>query len=184
MTSLPRTVVDCLMSVDPRSGLILADAALRRGLERDEAALLLSRMGGRRGIRKAREVLDHADAGAESPGESSARHAVLAAGLPRPLTQMRIDTDTGPVWSDLGWEQWRIAVEYDGIAKYGAGEAVRDALLAERRRERAIQRAGVHVIRVTAAELREPGRLVADVLTLAPPAAAYALTPRPHLLLT
>lgn len=184
VTSLERTVVDCAMSADPRSGLILADAGLRRGLDRGAALDRLTDVATRRGKARALAVLTHADPGAESAGESAARHLVLAAGLPAPETQVRVETPDGTFWSDLGWPDWRVLAEYDGAGKYTATSGAADAVLRERRREVLLEREGWRVFRVTAADLAAPDATVRALLRLAPAGAADRLTPRPELRLT
>lgn len=69
-----------------------------------------------RGLRQLEQVLDLMDPGAESPRETWLRLLLIRAGYPRPCTQI-------PVWSpdgtrryylDMGWEELKIAVEYEG----------------------------------------------------------------------
>lgn len=152
VTTLERTVADCLASLPSADGLVLADAALRRGLHRGRTATILTRAPGRRGVRSALEVLSLADDGAESPGESRLRHVLLRVGFPPPETQVLVPTEEGDVWGDLGWRGWRVLAEYDGAAKYTASSAAADAVLRERRREVLIERRGWRVVRASAAD--------------------------------
>lgn len=162
VTTLERTAVDCAMALGLRGGLVVVDAALHAGADRAVMEATLAGLAGRRGVRAARTVLDLADDGAESPGESLTRLCLVQGGLPRPETQIAVDTHLGTVWGDLGWRRQRALVEYDGRTKYGAGGSVGADLLAERRREVALLEAGWQVLRVTAADLREaPATLVA-----------------------
>lgn len=186
LTTLTRTVVDCAASLRPSIALAVVDAALHAGLDR---AACLDRLGmtpGRRGVVQARAVLELADDGSESPGESLARFALLAAGLPRPETQVRVETHLGTFWSDLGWPEWRLLAEYDGRGKYEAGGTAATAVLSEKRRQDAIEEAGFRVLRITREDLRSPEHLVARILHRAPPGAVRlpltrrgALTGRP-----
>ena len=176
VTSMTRTVVDCALTLGGRGGLVVADAALAAGVSRTACQALLARSSGARGIRAAREVVACADAGAESAGETRARWTVLVAGLPAPTTQLAVETHLGVFWADLGWPQWRLLIEYDGVAKYGNDAAA--AVLAERRRQLAIEEAGWRVVRVTAADLRDREALPRRVLRLIPRDAAGAVTPR------
>jgi len=176
VTTLERTVVDCTMSEPASGGLVVADAALHRGADREQCVRLLASMVGRRGVVRARAVLELADEGAESAGESLARHALLAAGLPRPVTQVPVTTRIGVFWGDVGWPEHRALVEYDGRGKYdGAGV---DVVLAEKRREDALLDAGWRLARVTAEDLRRPEATALRVLRLLPGA---SLEPRPVL---
>lgn len=81
-----------------------------------DAELLVRRHRGRPGLRRARTALDLVDAGAESPRESWLRLILVRAGLPQPQTQIRVrDRHTGKVaYLDLGWEDLKVAAEYDG----------------------------------------------------------------------
>jgi AbiEi antitoxin C-terminal domain/Protein of unknown function (DUF559) len=71
---------------------------------------------GARGLRRLRQVLPLVDGGAESPQESRTRLALVVAGLPKPQTQIGVFNEYGDFVArvDMGWEQWRVGVEYDG----------------------------------------------------------------------
>lgn len=161
VTPMARTVVDCACALGVRAGLVVADAALAAGLDRQECAEIVADSPGMRGIRAARAVVDLADDGAESPGETIARWTLLHAGLPCPETQVAVETHLGVFWLDLGWPQWRLGVEYDGTGKYL--DTPRATVLAEKRRQEAIEEAGWRLIRVTSADLRVPLTLAARV---------------------
>lgn len=177
-TSLERTLVDCAMSLRAQAGVIVADAGLAIGADRDRCLDILAGMRGRRGAPLAREVLDLADDGAESPGESSLRFAFLRAGLPVPETQIAVRTRLGTFWGDLGWREWRLLVEYDGRAKYSLAGGSPEALVAEKRRQEAIEEEGWRVLRAVKEDLREPDRLLARVARYAPPGAMAGLRRR------
>lgn len=181
VTTLERTVVDCAMAAGGHTGLLVADAALAAGASRDACRDLVATMPGRRGVITARAVIDLADDGAESPGESSARFVLLRAGLPRPETQVRTDTHLGPFWSDLGWPEWALLAEYDGRAKYEASGSASAAVLDEKRRQDAIEESGRRVLRIVADDLRAPDSLLRRVLRAAPRETARTLEPRPAL---
>lgn len=170
-TALARTVVDCATTIGVAGGLVVADAALAQGAGREVCAERLRRLGPVRGVRAARAVLAAADDGAESPGESLARLAVLRFGLPAPRTQVRVATHEGDYWGDLGWPQWRVPVEYDGTAKYTGRGTASDAVLAEKRRQEAIEEAGWRVIRLVSEDLRAPARLRRRLARVLPPEA-------------
>ena len=54
------------------------------------------------------------DAGAQSPRESWLRMVLVDAGLPRPQTQIRVSDVYQTAFIDMGWEELRIGVEYNG----------------------------------------------------------------------
>lgn len=177
VTTLPRTVADCAMTSSPTEGLVIVDAALRAGLDLAEVSALLEERVGCRGVRLARELLACADAGAESPGESCTRLIVLAAGLPRPTTQLEVRTHLGRFRADMGWEAWRPLIEYDGRSKYAVAE--QETFMREKRRADALMEAGWRLVRVTKEDLRSPEMLVARIRRAAPGPIPH--TPRPAL---
>jgi hypothetical protein len=69
-----------------------------------------------KGSRRVDRVLDLVDERAESPKETWLRLVLIAAGFPRPQTQIAVPRPNGypPYRLDMGWEDVKIAVEYDG----------------------------------------------------------------------
>jgi very-short-patch-repair endonuclease len=59
---------------------------------------------------------------------------------------------------DFAWPERRLALEYDGLWHGGAGQFIRDRERLDRLRE-----AGWQVVFVTAADLRDPDRLLARI---------------------
>ncbi|GAS97718.1 uncharacterized protein RMCC_4684 [Mycolicibacterium canariasense] len=112
---------------------------------------------GARGVARLRALLPMVDGGAESPQESRLRLLLVRAGLPRPETQIAFPRLRIRV--DMGWRQWRVAVEYDGVQHWADGrqrswDIDRIALLEE---------AGWAVVRVSAEMLRRPDVIVQRV---------------------
>lgn len=81
-----------------------------------DVELLARRYAGRRGIARARHAVSLFDPGAQSPKESWLRLVLIEAGLPRPQTQIAVVNEFGSAFAylDMGWEEIRVAVEYDG----------------------------------------------------------------------
>lgn len=161
-TDLTRTVVDCLTTMPPLAGLVLADSALRRNVA---AAAVLEALETRRrpnGGARARLLLSLADGGAESPWESWLRYSALRLGLPRPRTQVLVRTRLGPFRVDVGWPEHGVLAEFDGRIKYTAGAIgprhdADSALFDEKRREDAIAEAtGIRLLRFTARDAARP----------------------------
>jgi very-short-patch-repair endonuclease len=175
VTTLAQTAVDCARTMPPRAALVVVDAALRAGASPEEMARLLALDPSGRGCARARAVVELGDAGAESPQETALRFVILRAGLPRPETQVRIESRLGTFWADLGWAAWRVVLEYDGRQKY----ADLDSLVREKRRHDALTEAGWRVIRVTKEDLASPAALVARVQRFLPQDAPRER--RPHL---
>lgn len=184
VTSLERTVVDCARSSSAAAGLVVADAALRRGVEREALVSSLLGLGAARGVRLARTVVELADGGAESPWESVTRLVLLATGVPAPSTQVPVVTRLGTFFVDMGWAHWKVALEFDGLVKYthlASGDPGR-VIFDEKRRHDAIVEAGWRVVRVTRADLRPPEELRDRLLRVLPTGALDGLHPLPRLL--
>lgn len=114
-----------------------------------DVEVLLDRYRGRRGVRAARAALDFVDAGAQSPKETWLRLLLVTAGFPRPQTQIAVRNEWGWVeaYLDMGWEDIKVAVEYDGDQhRSDRRQYVKDI----RRLAKLEQRYGWIVIRVVA----------------------------------
>lgn len=174
VTSLVRTVVDCARTLHPLEALVIADSALALGIDREELLATLAAQTGRRGIQRARLVIELADGGARSAWETWVRYQLLRAGLPRPTTQMAVQTDAGLFHTDLGYEQWALGIEFDGKIKYRPdgvrpGHDPAQEYLAEKARADAIRRAGVTLESVSASDKQDVRAMLKRVTTRIPP---------------
>jgi very-short-patch-repair endonuclease len=116
-TTPPRTAYDLGRRAPLINAVIRLDAlAHATGVTRGAVEPLMSRHRGARGIVSLREAVALMDGGAESPQETRTRLMLIARGLPRPQTQIEVLDDYGCVFArlDMGWEQFKVAVEYDG----------------------------------------------------------------------
>jgi len=114
---------------------------------------------GQRGVKQVRAYVPLIDSGADSPPESHLRLLLLDDGLPRPTTQLPIRNEHGTrvALADMGWPEWRVALEYDGIHHF------EDPHQRARDRDKAneLQRLGWRLICVTADLLhRRPDQLL------------------------
>lgn len=178
VTTLQRTLVDCAQALPPLAGLVVADAALHIGADPEDCAEILASRLRQQGVVRAREILALADAGAESPGETTARFALLQLGLPVPETQIRVPTHSGAFWADLGWRESRLLCEYDGRTKYGANGTGSEAVISEKRRQDAIEEEGWRMLRIVREDLRSRPSLLRRVRRWMPD---VVLCPRPVL---
>lgn len=81
----------------------------------EDVLLLAKRYPSARGLRRLRTALPLVDPGAASPKESWLRLLLINAGLPAPETQIPVvDHYRTLAVLDMGWEQFMVAVEYDG----------------------------------------------------------------------
>lgn len=117
VTTPARTALD-LACWYPLTAAVAAIDALARATDVKvaDAELLAARYPGRRGIGRARVSLDLVDSGAQSPKETWLRLVLVQAGLPPPQTQIPILDEFGNAiaYLDMGWEDVKVAVEYDG----------------------------------------------------------------------
>ena len=127
VTTLGRTVVDVARYRGLPSGLVAADAALRRGLASAELDAAVDACAGWPGITSARRAARLARLGSESPLESLGRLALVEAGLPEPELQVQVHDRRGFVGRvDQLWRQQRVVGEADGLGKYtDAGSCAR-----------------------------------------------------------
>ncbi|MGH3674366.1 MAG: endonuclease domain-containing protein [Mycobacterium sp.] len=123
-----------------------------------EVERIASRYPGARGIRNLRAVLPWVDGGAESPQETRLRLLLMRSGLPRLVTQIQV----GNRRIDMGWPQWKVGVEYDGVQHWT--DPAQHAEDIERLEFLAAQ--GWTIVRVSARQLRyRPGLVVERVRT-------------------
>jgi hypothetical protein len=113
----------------------------------EEVLLLAKRYPGARGLRRLRTVLPLVDGGSASPKETWLRLLLIDAQLPPPSTQIAVHENWHLVGVlDLGWEKYKVAVEYDGDHhRSNRRQYVRD-----QRRLRKLQALGWIIIRVIA----------------------------------
>lgn len=133
VTRMARTVVDIARARRFVPALVTADAALRRGVRREELGAVISRMHRWPGVKNARLVAQEANHLAESAGESIVRGRSVVLGFPRPRLQYEVTDAHGRTrFYDLYWEQHALAGEFDGLVKYVDDP---EAILAEKERE-------------------------------------------------
>lgn len=145
------TVVEVAACHGAEAGLIVAGAALHRGLSHAQLCDALALHDRRKGVNMARVVVDLADARVESPGESRLRwlcHTYWIALEP----QHSIRDETGHVFAraDFRVAGTRVLIEFDGLGKYDSPRA----LQAEKLRHLRLERLGYIVVRLTWPALR------------------------------
>ncbi|SPM43115.1 hypothetical protein MNAB215_5337, partial [Mycobacterium numidiamassiliense] len=158
VTTPKRTALD-LASRFPLDPAVAAIDALVQAthLKMADAEQLVERYRGRRGIKAARTALNLVDGGAQSPKETWLRLLLIRAGFPRPQTQIAVRNEWG--WSeaylDMGWEDIKVAVEYDGEHHATSRYHYRKDI---RRHEKVTHRYGWIVVRVVAED--HPGDII------------------------
>ncbi|MGI9092835.1 MAG: DUF559 domain-containing protein [Mycobacteriales bacterium] len=175
VTSMPRTFVDHAAAVDLEQLVAIGDAMIRSG--RCTAAELARRVAaaaGHRGVRRARRALSLLDPRAASVPESVMRVRIVDAGMPAPTPQLNV-VDSRGRWIarvDLGYEQERIAIEYEGRQ-----HAERDQFARDIDRYSSLSAAGWRVLREGAADHAAGGqRMLAQLGDLLSPPSRSQLT--------
>ncbi|WP_371454792.1 hypothetical protein [Mycobacterium sp. GA-1841] len=147
-----------------RPGLSVAvervDALLQAcDLKLVEVQALIENHRGVRGLVQLRKVLDLADYGAESPQETRLRLVYTKAGM-RP-TKTQINVFDGYTWVgriDMGWPEWKVGVQYDGIQHWtDPRQRTKDIDQDAQYRE-----LGWRIVRVGADLLRHRQRIIID----------------------
>jgi very-short-patch-repair endonuclease len=117
VTTPARTALDLGCWYPTGEAVAAIDALIRAAdIKVVDVEVLAQRYPARRGIRRARTALRLADAGAQSPKETWLRLLLVRARLPPPQTQIPVCDEFGDlvVYLDMGWEEVKVAVEYDG----------------------------------------------------------------------
>ncbi len=160
VTKIERTWCDLAAVGLPLGALVAAGDAILR-VRRPLSTIGRLRAGaaryqGRRGARTIVAALPLLDGRADSAPESELRVATISAGLPMPRVNHPIVTGGETVHVDLAWPERRIALEYEGDHH----RTDRDQWHYDLRRYDALADHGWSVIRATAADYRDPTRLI------------------------
>lgn len=154
-----RTALDLARIRPPDEAVVALDRFLLPGLvfldEVRSAAVVTTG----RDCRRIRAVADQADGLAESPQETRLRLLLGRSDLPSPLAQHSVRS--GGVFLarvDFAWPAQKLALEYEGLWHGERQHVARD-----RQRLNRLTAAGWRVIFVTAADLRDPARLLARI---------------------
>ena len=159
-TSLVRTLWDLSRTLSLVESVVMTDMALHaRLISHRTLSEWVDRNAGRKGIAKARRVLEFAEGSSESPMETRLRMLLVLNGLPRPQVQVTIRDDRGSFLGrpDLYYREHRLGLEYDG-------ETHRASLVEDNRRQNRLLLAGVRLLRFTGADvLHRPDSVVTQV---------------------
>jgi hypothetical protein len=161
VTTPARTALDLARHYPTDVALAAIDALTQATeVKLADIELLVDRYKGRRGIKAARATLGFVDGGAQSPKETWLRLLLLRAGFPRPQTQIAVRNEWGwpEAYLDMGWENIKVAVEYDGDHhRSSRAQYVKDI-----RRLEMLERMGWIVVRIVAED--HPGDVIRRVL--------------------
>jgi hypothetical protein len=159
VTTPARTAFDLGRHLPRGQALERLDALMRATpFATSDVQLIAKCHEGARGVRQLRELLPLVDGGAASPKETWLRLLLIDAGFPKPTTQiLAADGRKLLAMLDMGWEQFKVAAEYDGDQhRTDRRQYVRDI-----RRIQTLQSNGWIVIRVIAED--RPDDVIARV---------------------
>jgi Protein of unknown function (DUF559) len=163
VTSVARTVVDLARTSSFRSGVVVADSALRgKQASRAELQAVITDCVRWPGIGQAKLVVEFADGRSESVLESISRVAFRDQGLPAPELQVWVGGDEDGVIgrADFLWRRYRTVGEADGAVKYQDTARA----ISQLRRDAHLRAAGFEVVHFTWDEIvRTPGRVAASL---------------------
>jgi len=114
------------------------------------------------GLARARTALSLSREGTDSIPETDLRLLLVRAGLPTPVVNLTIVDSTGRIVYilDLAYEEWKVAVEYDGA--YHVGD--RTQMYNDASRRRVLEDLGWRIITVTSADMiHDPDGVVTSV---------------------
>lgn len=167
ITTPARTWLDCAPFISPRDLVAMGDGMLRAEIaSMDDFRKVIIWGRGRRGIRAARGTYEILDGRSESPGESWVRTVVIVGGLPRPTCNLTVVVDGHTFRLDIAWEDYKVALEYDGEQFHGPEQFAHDLW-----RRELLRTAGWHVIVVRKSDLA--GRYLVDQARAALAARGY-----------
>lgn len=158
-TSVCRTLLDLSWQLSLTEAVVLVDEALHKSLV--DVAYLRSWLALRRGsagTARLRAAVERAEPLSESPMETRLRLLLVRRELPRPQAQVSVADALGFIGRiDLYYPEQRLGLEYDGATH-------RESLAEDNRRQNRLLRAGVRLLRFTAADIyQRPDEVVALV---------------------
>jgi hypothetical protein len=138
------TVADLARTAPVPHALVVADAAVRQGVDLDS---VLQHMARWKGIHRARWVTRHANPAAESALETLGRFTCMEFDLPMPVCNAWVGS-SGPVYRVDGlWPFHWSAYEADGALKYDNRPDASSIVAAQSEREFYLRRLGLDVAR-------------------------------------
>jgi very-short-patch-repair endonuclease len=160
VTSPERTLLDLAPRLDGRPlRWAIEEARVRKLTTASRLRELIARHPGRRGVARLRlavEELTGEPTVTRSEIERRLLDIVRGSGLPRPRANVRIYG-----WSvDLHWPEQRLVAEADGFAYHGG----REAFERDRRKDAALQAAGLRVVRLSWRQVADEPMAVAALL--------------------
>jgi hypothetical protein len=166
VTTAARTAIDIARTSTFMQGVVAADSALRVRCATTKAIdRVLTDCPRWPGMQQARKVAGFATNMSESVLESCARVVFYEHGLPAPILQVAIRSDSGTVLArpDFCWPECGTLADADGMAKFD-GEQGKKAMAKHLKRDSLLQELGWEDVHFTWADLfGEPERVVGRI---------------------
>ena len=161
VTSVARTILDVAGVLDEdRLTRVIEDAVRARLFHLPALDHAIARRPRARGVKRLRAVLaDYRETDLRSELERDFRALIQQAGLPEPGYNVLV----AGVLVDAFWPSWQLVVELDGRVYHTSPRAFER----DRVRDATLQKANLHVLRITHRRLtREPATVLADIMAL------------------
>lgn len=160
VTTPAQTILDCALTMPPPEALCVTNYFLNTGACALEQVHEVLKAPGRRGRTNAHQVATRMSTLCESPLETAAWDLFMTRNLELPTQQLWVSEDHR---ADFAWKSLRLILEADGEVKYsGQYGAAGHVIQNERRRQRALEKAGWTVMRTDWKEvIHTPDLLVA-----------------------
>ncbi|GAB3028165.1 endonuclease domain-containing protein [Mycobacterium bourgelatii] len=146
VTTVARTAYDLGRQLPRGEAVARLDALMyATSFSIEDVLPLAKRYTGARGTQRLLNILPLVDGGAASPKETWLRLLLIDAGFPTPETQIPVSENLWAVGVvDMGWERYKIGVEYDGDQH----RTDRRRYVGDLKRLRKLERLGWIIIRV------------------------------------
>jgi hypothetical protein len=159
-TRVERTVIDLAREHGVTAGVVALDFALHTELiDLDVVTEDVDRCVRWPGVRTARQAISLSDGRSESVLETRSRLKLAEFGLPVPDLQRRIGNEWGGFVArvDFYWDEFGVVGEADGAMKYDGTDP--EPLVAEKKRQSAVEDLDLEVVRWGNADLRNFGEV-------------------------
>jgi len=164
-TGLARTVLDCAMAAPSAHSVLIGDSALHHSMQLAELEAVMLVTPRRKGLKKARRVIEALNGLSESAGESRTRLVIRGLPIEQPEFQITLVVDGEEYRPDFAWREIKLILEFDGDTNYFFFMPTAEALVKERERENALVEEGWRFIRVKWRHLDIPELLKMRIVT-------------------
>ncbi|MFT4186927.1 MAG: DUF559 domain-containing protein [Micrococcaceae bacterium] len=161
ITSIEQTVIDCARDRSFSQSLVIADSALRVGVNIQKLYAIKNSLKTAKSQKKIQAVLENATPLSASAGETLARIALMALDLPNPILQKEFLIYGNRYFTDFYFPNLKLIAEFDGMEKYkGKYQKPEQVFIKERNRDENLEKLGLTVIHFTWKDIHEPHTMI------------------------